>query len=337
MNFWQAIVSENSGRDYAIAIAVAAAILLLILVVQRLASLRLSQHVAETRTRIDDLALDVVSATRVWAAALIALCAGALALSLPPGVTRVIRGVAVAVLALQIGLWSSRAVTFLVIEHGRRKSQTGDTSTLGAVTLLGAVGRLILWVVLGMLILDNIGLDVTPLVAGLGIGGLALALAVQNLLADLFASVSIVLDRPFDIGDTIAVADMEGTVEAIGIRTTRLRTVSGEQIIFGNNDLIKARIRNFKHPGDRRVAIALVLDRETPVDRAEAVPGVLQSIIEAQAGVRFERATITGLGKTGIEVEAVYHVTRPAELMAIKQRVSLAILRALQERDIHFV
>jgi small-conductance mechanosensitive channel len=335
--FWERIYRDNSAQELVVAVTAAAVIFFLIMIV-RTAVTRHLRHVAEhTKNRIDDLAVEVVASTRVWAALIASACIGMLMLRLPAEVEQVIRSMVTVTLSLQIGLWGSRAVRFLAEEYAQRQRPTGAPGHLGAVSLLSAVLRFGLWVVILLLILDNAGMDITPLIAGLGIGGLAMALAVQNTLADLFASISIVLDRPFDLGDTIVVGDMTGTVERIGIRTSRLRASTGEELIFGNNDLLKARIRNLTRTSNRRAVVNLRLDYATAPDQAEAVPALLEEIICAQADTRFERAALTGLDDSGITVEASYRVTHPdfARFVAIRQEVSLAILRALADRGVH--
>ncbi len=148
------------------------------------------------------------------------------------------------------------------------------------MTAMGFLGRVILWAGLLLFALDNLGVNITGLAAGIGIGGIAIALAVQSVLGDLFASLSIVLDKPFVIGDFIIVDEYLGTVEHIGLKTTRVRSLSGEQLVFSNNDLLQSRIRNYKRMFERRVIFELGVTYQTPLERVSRISGMIRSIIE---------------------------------------------------------
>ena len=134
-----------------------------------------------------------------------------------------------------------------------------------------------------------LGVDITALVAGLGIGGIAVALALQNILGDLFASLSITLDRPFVVGDFLIVGDFLGTVEYIGIKSTRLRSLSGEQIIMANADLLGSRVRNYGRMAERRVVFTINVTYETTAEVLERIPALIREIVAAQPGTRFDR------------------------------------------------
>jgi small-conductance mechanosensitive channel len=144
------------------------------------------------------------------------------------------------------------------------------------------------------------------LIASLGVGSIAVALAVQNILADLFASLSIALDQPFVIGDFIIVDDYLGTVENIGLKTTRVRSLSGEQLIFANNDLLNSRIRNYKRMGERRVVFSFCVTYQTPYAKLRMIPELIQNIIEANPDTRFDRAHFRAFGDSALNFEVVY-------------------------------
>ncbi|MGH8482501.1 MAG: mechanosensitive ion channel family protein, partial [Nevskiaceae bacterium] len=194
---------------------------------------------------IDGALMHALRATRMALVAVVAAEVGSQALELPDGAQKVVRAAATIALFLQVGLWLAALLQFWL----NRSEQRARASNPGAVTSLSAVGfvgRVALWAIVVLLILDNLGFNITALIAGLGIGGVAVALAVQNILGDLFASLSIVIDKPFVIGDFIIVDDYLGTVEHVGLKTTRIRSLGGEQIVFSNSDLLKSRLRNYK-------------------------------------------------------------------------------------------
>jgi len=174
--------------------------------------------------------------------------------------------------------------------------------------------------------------------AGLGVGGIAVALAVQNILGDLFSSVSIIMDKPFEIGDFIVIGENSGTVEKIGLKTTRIRSITGEQLIVANSDLLQSRIRNFKRMNERRVVFSLGVAYQTPREELGAIPGILQGLLEGRSQVRFERAHFKGFGDFALQFECVYWITTPdyKTYMDIQQTVNMEILEEFSRRNISF-
>jgi small-conductance mechanosensitive channel len=188
------------------------------------------------------------------------------------------------------------------------------------------------------LILDNLGVDVTALIAGLGVGGIAVALAAQNILGDLFASLSIVMDKPFVLGDFITVGESQGTVENIGLKTTRLRSLSGEQLVFPNSDLLTSRIRNFKRMQERRVVFTVAVTYDTAFAQLKEIPELIKAAITSQEQTRFDRAHFQKLGDAALIFEAVYFVTIPdfVRYMDIQEQINLRLLEEFASRGIEF-
>src|SRR6185369_11730513 len=214
----------------------------------------------------------------------------------------------------------------------------GDGETVTALELISFVARIAMWAIVLLLVLNHLGVNITALVAGLGVGGVAVALALQNVLGDLLASLAIVLDKPFVVGDTIAVGDVTGQVERVGIKTTRLRSVDGEQLVVANADLLKSRIHNFRQMTERRVLFGLGIAYETPQDKREAVPALLREIVLAQKGVRFDRAHFKGFGDSALLLEVVYYVLdRDYNVyMDAQQAINLEIGRRFRDEGIEF-
>jgi small-conductance mechanosensitive channel len=182
------------------------------------------------------------------------------------------------------------------------------------------------------------GFQITPLITGLGVSGIAVALAVQNILGDLLAALAIVFDKPFDVGDTIGVDGITGVVEHIGLKTTRIRSQTGEQIIVGNGDLLKSRLRNYKRMYQRRVAFNLDVPFDTPPDALARIPGVLEQIVSAQKPVKFDRSHVSSFTESAVRVETVYFVLDPdyKMYMDIQQAINLEILRRFNEQQLRF-
>jgi small-conductance mechanosensitive channel len=182
------------------------------------------------------------------------------------------------------------------------------------------------------------GIDITALVAGLGVGGIAVALAAQNILGDLFASWSIVLDKPFLVGDFIIIDGYSGTVEHIGLKTTRLRSLTGEQLIFSNSDLLKCRIRNYKRMQERRIVFSFGVLYETPLEKLKEIPGIVKDIITSIENTRFDRAHFASYGNYSLNFEVVYYVLSSdyTVYMDIQQKINLALFEEFQKKDIVF-
>ena len=290
-----------------------------------------------TATDLDDHAAKLIAGTKLWLLFPIALYAGASALELPAKLEHAVNLLVVVAIIFQIVLWVNGFIG-LWVERQVEKRRGVDGEGVTALTLLGFAARVVVWALMLLLILDQLGFDITALVAGLGIGGVAIALAVQNILGDLFASLSIVLDKPFVVGDFIIVDDLLGTVEYIGLKTTRVRSLSGELIIFANNDLLKSRIRNFKIMRERRAVFSVQVTYDTPLDKLEAIPGILRAAVENRQQTRFDRAHFKGLADSALDFEVVYYMTTPEynAYMDAQQAINLEIVRRFREEAIEF-
>jgi small-conductance mechanosensitive channel len=203
---------------------------------------------------------------------------------------------------------------------------------------VGFITKILLWTIILLIALDNLGINISALVAGLGIGGIAVALAVQNILGDLFASFSIFLDKPFVIGDFIIVDTYLGTIEHIGLKTTRVRSFSGEQLVFANADLLKSRIRNYKRMYERRVVFTLGVIYQTSYEKLKKIPEIIQDIIEKQTQTRFDRAHFKEYGPYSLNFEIVYWVESPDYnlYMNIQQKTNLEIFQRFDDENIEF-
>ncbi|HZH07398.1 MAG TPA: mechanosensitive ion channel family protein, partial [Lautropia sp.] len=178
-------------------------------------------------------------------------------------------------LMLQVALWANRAVTLCLARYFRRHAGEGSQASASS-TLLSWALRTMLWTVALLAVLSNVGVNITALVASLGIGGVAVALAVQNILGDLFASLSIAIDKPFEVGDSIAVGPVSGSVEFVGLKTTRIRALGGEQIVMSNAELLKQTVSNYQRQATRRVVLTFGVTYDTTPEQAEAIPGIIK-------------------------------------------------------------
>lgn len=284
---------------------------------------------------VEALAVQLVTRTRFLIVLVIALYAASFVLDLPEARTRLIRTLAVVALLVQGALWGNHLITFWLTRYLKRR-RADDATSRTTLSTLGFVVRTALWATLLLLGLDNIGIKVTGLITGLGIGGVAVALAAQEVLKDLFASLAIALDKPFLIGDGITVADFSGTVEHIGIKTTRLRSTTGEEVIFSNSDILNSRIRNYQRLRERRSVFQLRVSYDTPVEKVAAIPSLLSTIVAAQRSVTLERAHLVSLGESAMlfEVSLLFHTPSFIEFVDAQQEINLAVLRRFRDEGI---
>lgn len=329
-------VLENSMSAWLIAAAVALGMLLLLLALRRAVRGYAARLRATAHTELLELPTEILSRTTLLFLIAVSVFAGLRALVLGPALQRVLDTVTTVILFFQAGIWAGAAVRAWV--ERRRHNTTQDRAVLGSLGIISFLASVVIWALVLLLILDNLGVNITALVAGLGIGGVAVALALQNVLGDLFASLSIALDRPFVVGDFLAIDSYLGSVEYIGIKTTRLRSLDGEQIILSNGDLLKSRVRNFGRMSERRVQFATRIAYETPVEVVERLPALIRGIIEAEEPTRFDRSHFLRHGDSALEFETVYYVLTPDynRYMDIQQSINLKLHRKLGELGVQF-
>lgn len=339
MEYLQTNFLGNSVQSWAIALGVT---LLAYLTIRTLAVAllgRIARLAASTKTEWDDIISAALQKTRGWILLIFSLYLGALSLTLPPESRDFLESVAAIALFIQSGFWLAAGISAWMSSYEERKAQE-DASAVMSMNVLAIIARLAVWSLVLLMSLDNMGVDVTALVAGLGIGGVAVALAAQNILGDLFASLSIVLDKPFVLGDFLIVGDHLGAVERIGLKTTRVRSLSGEQLVFSNADLLGSRIRNYGRMYERRVAFKLGVTYQTPRDKLRLIPVIIREAIEAlgEEKVRFDRSHFQAYGDFALTFESVYYVLGPDYnlYMDCQEAINLRIHERFEEEGIEF-
>lgn len=317
----------------------AAAVVIVTLVAAALARRRIQTRLrlgeTEATGGVRQILLHLARGTSVLLLTGLSFWSVGLILSLPPKAEKVLRIVAIWSLAGQALLWVQGLIS-LAVHRAESRARERDPGSSTMIRALGLVARVLLWTVLLLTALHNAGIDITALIAGLGIGGVAVALALQNILTDVFSSIAILFDKPYQVGDFVAVGDSMGTVEQIGIKTTRIRSHSGELLIFSNGELLKSRIRNFQRMSERRVEFSIGVTYQTPYAKAELIPSLLREIIAGNEHVRLERATFKEFGESSLTFECVYFVQGLSyELyLGIQETINLQILRRFQEEEI---
>lgn len=305
-------------------------------VLRRLIASRYTQYSTADQPTPIRVIFYLLGNTRQFLFLAIALAAGQQILTLPPDVRH---GVSIAVLMLillQVGLWAARSLRFyLKIKELERGS---DSVLAGSLGIINFVAGILIWSLLIMVALENLGVNITALLAGLGVGGVAVALALQNVLGDLFASLSIALDKPFVVGDLLTIDTFTGAVERIGIKTTRLRSDTGEQIIFSNADILKSRVRNFGRAPEQRAQATIRVAYATPGETLREIPKLLERIVLEQSNARFERCHLKTLGDSALQFELSYFVQQPKinSLLDLQQAVNFRIIDELRRLGVEF-
>ncbi|HET7322474.1 MAG TPA: mechanosensitive ion channel family protein [Longimicrobiaceae bacterium] len=328
---------DNPLRAWLLALGAAVFVFAVLSLARSLLLRQLKRLSARTTNGLDDTLTQVLKATRWWFLLALAISAGSLALQLPDSWRTAIAAATALLTLAQVGLWGGKAISCHVQRYSERKL-TEDPASVTTVRALGFLLTVTLWVLVFLVALDTLGVKVTPLLTGLGIGGVAVALAVQNVLGDLFASLSIVLDKPFVYGDFIAVDTFSGTVERVGLKTTRIKSLTGEELVFSNSDLLRSRIHNYRLMQERRAVFSFGILYETPRSVVAEVPELVRETIESLSDVRFDRAHFKSFGASSLDFEVVYYVLQPdyALYMDRQQAINLALMERFAERDIEF-
>jgi small-conductance mechanosensitive channel len=299
---------------------------------------RLGVIAERTSNHIDDMVVDMIRRTRTWTLFAFSFIAGFGSLHLAH-IDQFFSPAAKLILLWQVALWGTSAVDFWVKHHLRARSSISERGGVAMINAIGVSAKVMLWILISITAFHSVlSIDVTPWITGLGVSGIAIALAVQNILGDLLAALAIVFDKPFDVGDTIGVDTVTGTVEHIGLKTTRIRSVTGEQIIIGNGDLLKSRLRNFRRMYQRRALFNLDVTFDTPVAVLAKLPKMIEQIVTAQSPVKFDRSHIATFGESAIRIETVYYVLDPdyKKYMDVQQAINLAVIERFRAEKVSF-
>lgn len=337
MDFLHQVILSHSLQAWLYGIGLFSVTFFLLLVVRRVAGSRLATLAAETETGWDDILVDLMAETKVIFLFVLGLFVGAMALDFSSRAQSSLNRLTILAILIQTGIWGNVIIRAL-LERYRQRALNKDPAAVMTIHVIGLIGRIALWAIIVLLALDNIGVNVTALVAGLGIGGVAVALALQNILGDLFSSLSIMLDKPFVIGDFLSIGEYLGSVEYVGLKTTRVRSLSGEQVVFSNSDLLTSRIRNYGRMFERRVVFALAVTYDTPRVKLRRIPEIIRAAVDAMECTRFDRSHFMKYGDYALIFETVYYVLSPEynTYMDIQQAIYFSIHESFERERIDF-
>lgn len=337
MTFLEQQIAGNPLLDWLIALGIAVGLSAIFLLAKRLLASRLTRLAKRTTTDVDDMLVASIDRINPLFLLVLGLYIGSWWLDFTTSVHTIVDQVFFIAILIQIGIWAGRVLNYLITK-GTRLREYEDPAAQTSLNVLGFMSRLLLWSIIFLIILDNLGVNITTLIASLGIGGIAVALAAQSILAELFASLSIAMDKPFVIGDFIIIDNFMGSIEKIGMRTTQIRSLGGELIVFSNTDLLKSRIRNYKRMEERRILFTLDVVYGTPAAKVESIPATVKEIIESDSMTRFDRGHFKGYGPSSLVFEFVYYVLSReySDYMDVQQRINLAIYRHFEAEGISF-
>ncbi|MBN3037885.1 MAG: mechanosensitive ion channel family protein [Candidatus Omnitrophica bacterium] len=332
----QRVFFENTVFDYLffLGIFIFAVFVLKILKFTLLKSLK--AWAKKTKTKIDDFLIHTLERTVLPALYYGVFYFAAKMLILPQQLSRLIDVLGVAVITIVVARLIVEFANYGLVLYWKKRGK--DEALERSLKGISSVLKIIVWGLAIMFFLDNLGFRISTVIAGLGIGGVAVALAAQAVLGDLFSYFSILFDRPFEIGDFIILNEYLGTVEYIGIKTTRIRSLGGEQLIFSNTDLTSSRVRNYKRMQKRRVLFKLGVTYQTPVEKLKKIPGIIEELIKSVKDTAFDRAHFFSYGDFNLVIEIVYYVLGPDynKYMDIQQQINFAIKERFEKEGVEF-
>ncbi|MCA9360963.1 mechanosensitive ion channel family protein [Candidatus Kaiserbacteria bacterium] len=294
-----------------------------------------------TTTDIDDVVIDAIKGVRPWVYNIIALFLALQFFTLP----QLVANLLLAVFLFAV-VWQIVEIAVCFVDYGTRrwleKDEDGDgeidPNSATASNMVALLARIVLWALGILFVLSNLGIEVTSLIAGLGIGGIAVAFALQGILSDLFASFSLYADKPFRIGDFVVIGNDSGTVQKIGIKSTRLKTLQGEELVVSNSELTTARVQNFKKMDERRIVLTLGVTYDTPYEKVKNINGMIEEIFDKVDGGRLDRVHFTTFADSALLFEVVYYVESSdyTDYLNIQQIFNHNLMKRFADEQIEF-
>jgi len=332
LDFWEISVLGNTLGQYAIAVLAFFGFLIVFKIFQAFVLKRLGKIAGKTATDIDDTLLKIARSLKPPFYSFLAFWLAIKFVALNSAVQTAINIILIVWVVRQVIIAVEISVEYLV----KRSLGAERRGTETAITGINILTRFTLWALGLLFILSNFGVNITSLVAGLGIGGIAIALALQNILSDLFSSFAIYFDKPFVVGDFIIAGEHMGVVEKIGIKTTRIRALQGEEIVISNKELTSARVQNFKKMKERRIVFSFGVLYETSQEKLEKIPAMIKGIIESVKNTRFDRAHLKDFGESALNFEVVYYLESSDynQYMDTQQEINFKINKVFAEERI---
>jgi small-conductance mechanosensitive channel len=335
------VLGEINFAPYVEAVIIFVALVVIFKIIIAGVVARLKSLSKKTKTGVDDVFVSAIESIRFWVYTIAAFFLALQPFSLPQTLDKIITAIFLLALVWQIIEIAVKFVDYFamrVIERDEDGDGESDPNSLVASHMLSLFARIVLWVLGLLFVLSNLGIEVMSLVAGLGIGGIAIAFALQGILSDLFSSLSLYLDKPFRIGDFIVIGQDSGYVEKIGIKTTRIKTLQGEELVVSNSELTTARVQNFKKMKERRSTMQFGVTYETPQEKVEKIPAMVEKLFNEIPNARLDRVHFTTLGDSALLFDVVFYVDSPAypDTLEAQQAFNFALIKACADEGIEF-
>jgi small-conductance mechanosensitive channel len=335
-NWWEQIFLGNSVKQWIIAAAIIVAGVILLYALKTIVLSRLNKWAEKTSNSVDDIIVMNIRRSLVPLLYLLIIYVAITYLSVPPKIMSKIKVVVSIVVMFFILRGITAAIRYFIFQRLKEKedNEARQKQANGLVLIL----TITIWILGFVFLLDNLGYNIGALIAGLGIGGIAIALAAQTILGDLFSYFVIYFDKPFEIGDFIGFDNKAGSVEYIGLKTTRIRTPAGEQLICSNKDLTDSRVHNYGRMEKRRVVFKIGIAYQTPASLLAEIPAIVKNIVEQSQDTQFDRAHFMNLGQSTLDFEIVYFILTPNYniFMDRQQEILLSIFETFEKKNISF-
>lgn len=326
----------NTLWDYFVCLIILILGIIIILILKKIVFKRLRNWSKKTETDLDDFLIENLQKKLVPLLYFGIFYLALYGLKLNPAIKKGVHLIGIVLLTFLGVRFLLTVIVYLIENYWIKKEELGSKKQAFR-TILGVI-KAFVWGAALILLLDNFGIKITTLVAGLGIGGIAIALAAQAVLGDLFSAFTIYFDRPFEVGDFIIVGDYLGAVEKIGIKTTRIRALGGEQLVFSNTDLTNSRVRNYKRMEKRRVVFKLGVTYQTTLKQLKEIPPIITKVIKSINDTAFDRAHFSSYGDFSLNFDVVYYVLSSdyAKYMDIQQEINFNIKEEFDKLKIEF-
>lgn len=331
---------SNTGWDYAKSLLWFIGLLIFFKFFKIIIIARLKRLSKKTKNDIDDFAIEIVNGLKPPFYLLITFYIAVYSLNFIDLIDKTIFGIFIIVLIFQVVLTLQKIIDYILEKKLLTNVENKDDAKnkKAVIRLLSQIFKIALWVVGFLMILSNLGVNVTSLVAGLGVGGIAIAFALQGILGDLFASFAIFLDQPFKVGDHVEIGTESGVVQKVGMKTSRIKTFNGDELVVANTDLAATRIHNFSRMEKRRVTFNLGVTYDTGSKKLKEIPEIIEKIVKTEKDAIFKRVNFIEFGDSALIFKIVYHInSSDLELsLAIQERVNLAIYGEFEKKKIEF-
>jgi len=328
----------NTVKDYLISLIAFIIVAILLWVFKSIFLNRLKKIAKKTKTEIDDVIIKCLQLINWPLYLAIALWVAFKFIYVAPNINKIYNYFVTIIIIYYVVKIIIVWINYFTDNITKKRVEEGRATDAGIIKLINNILKGILWSIAILILLDNFGVNITTLIAGLGIGGIAIAFALQAILGDVMASFSIYFDRPFDIGDFIIVDNLSGNVKKIGIKSTKIDSLTGEEIIIPNKDLGNSRVRNYKRMQKRRISFTFGITYDTPIAKLKMIPDIITKIINENEICNLDRVHFNKFGDYNLIFEVVYYIMDPDYnlYMDIQQKINFEIKESFEKEGIEF-